>query len=315
MNTVLTHNRVDELAAELQAMLAPGTVLRKFEPMSKRTTLRVGGPADIYLEPSSEADLAKVLRFARQEGIPLMTLGRGSNLLVRDGGIRGLVISLAHPFFSQMTFEGEKVFCGAGVRLRSLAFESKKLSITGFEFLEGIPGSVGGALRMNAGAMGHWMFERVVTVRYMDASGNIHEGTGSSLKPEYRNCAALRQNLALSAKLTGAFGNPQEIEQKLSECSKKRWSSQPAAPSAGCIFKNSLTVPAGKLVDELGLKTTRIGGAMVSDVHGNFIVNDGSAKAKDVLDLIAMIKSIAFQKRGIELHTEVEIVGEEAPLA
>ncbi|MGV3772730.1 MAG: UDP-N-acetylmuramate dehydrogenase [Verrucomicrobiales bacterium] len=314
MNTLLTHHLVDELSAELASLLSPGTVLRKHEPMSRRTTLRVGGPADIYLEPVNESDLATVARFASDREIPFMVLGRGSNLLVRDGGIRGLVVSLAHPSFSEMTFDSETVTCGAGVRLRSLAFESKKRSITGFEFLEGIPGSIGGALRMNAGAMGRWIFERVEMVRHMDRNGVIQESNASDLKPEYRNCPSLRQNLALRARLKGAFGNPVEIEQNLSECSKKRWASQPAAPSAGCIFKNSLTVPAGKLVDELGLKTTRIGGAMVSDIHGNFIINDGSAKAADVLQLIELIKSVARDKRGIDLHTEVEIVGEDEPL-
>jgi UDP-N-acetylenolpyruvoylglucosamine reductase len=178
------------------------------------------------------------------------------------------------------------------------------------EFLEGIPGSVGGALRMNAGAMGGWMFTVVRTVRYMDFNGDIHERPAAEVKVEYRSCPILKNHVALGAVLVGNPAGRDEIAQKMNSCSEKRWKSQPAAPSAGCIFKNPATVPAGKLIDELGLKGMRVGGAMVSDIHGNFIVNDGNATARDVLRLIEIVKQRAKTLRGIDLETEVEIVGE-----
>ncbi|HKI68171.1 MAG TPA: UDP-N-acetylmuramate dehydrogenase, partial [Verrucomicrobiae bacterium] len=184
-------------------------------------------------------------------------------------------------------------------------------NLSGLEFLEGIPGSVGGALRMNAGAMGAATFEAVETVQFMDFEGQIHERTGAEMAAQYRACALLKTHIALSATFKAHPAERAEIEQRMNAYSKKRWGSQPAAPSAGCIFKNPAVISAGRLVDELGLKETRVGGATVSLEHGNFIVNDGSAKARDVLDLIEMVKQRARGERGIELQTEVEIVGED----
>jgi UDP-N-acetylenolpyruvoylglucosamine reductase len=201
--------------------------------------------------------------------------------------------------------------CGAAARLRSVAFEAKKLSLAGFEFMEGIPGNIGGALRMNAGAMGSSIFELVDSVRVMDASGKIEERPASSIPVEYRHCALFRAQIALSAVLRGHSDDRANIDRRMNECSQKRWKSQPQAPSAGCIFKNSLTIPTGRLVQELGLKGTRAGGAMISDVHGNFIVNTGNATARDVIELIDLVKETALRCRGIELHTEVQIVGED----
>jgi UDP-N-acetylenolpyruvoylglucosamine reductase len=163
---------------------------------------------------------------------------------------------------------------------------------------------------MNAGAMGGWMFKTVKSIRYMDFEGQIHERNAGDLKVEYRNCPILKTNVALSAVLTGQPGSKEVIAEKMNACSQKRWSSQPAAPSAGCIFKNPATIPAGRLIDELGLKGMRVGGAMVSDVHGNFIVNNGNASAQDVLRLIEIVKQRAKSARGIDLETEVEIIGE-----
>ena len=163
---------------------------------------------------------------------------------------------------------------------------------------------------MNAGAMGSAMFEVVETVRLMDGGGKIKEQPPAELGVTYRSCAALKANIALEAVLRGEAGAREMIEQRMNEFSRKRWQSQPAAPSAGCIFKNPTTVPAGKLIDELGLKGARVGGARVSAEHGNFIVNDGTATAKDVLDLVELIRRRAADLRGIHLETEVEIIGE-----
>lgn len=298
------------MAAQLRALLSEAAVVRSDEPLAKRTTLRVGGPADIYVEPVGEQDLAAVLRFAAEHALHWFVLGRGSNLLVKDHGYRGVVISLGQPYFSRIDVSGELMVCGAGARLKAVALEAKRHGLGGLEFLEGIPGSIGGALRMNAGAMGGAIFDVVQSVRVMDATGVVNQRRPAELRPVYRSCAALRSHLALSAVLQANPTPREEIEQRLNEYSRKRWSSQPAAPSAGCMFKNPTTVPAGKLIDELGLKGTRVGGAMVSMEHGNFIVTDGTATASDVLGLIEVIKDRARAQRGIELETEVEIVGE-----
>jgi len=302
----------EELSAlkeQLAAKLSPATVLRLNEPLARRTTLRVGGPADVYVEPASEDELAVVLQFCAAHEVPLMILGRGSNLLIKDGGIRGLVICLAHPHFNQIEITGYRLHCGAGAKLKQVAVAARRNGLTGLEFLEGIPGSVGGALRMNAGAMGGWMFDVVESIRFMDYSGEVHDRNADEVEVEYRHCALFKNHLALGAVLKGHPASREVVKQRMDTFSKKRWETQPAAPSAGCIFKNPSTIPAGKLIDELGLKETRVGGAVVSDEHGNFIVNQGAATAKDVLELIEIIKRRAKTERGIELETEVEIVG------
>lgn len=295
--------RMEDLA------LSPETVVRRDEPLARRTTMRVGGPADWYVEPASEADLAAVLVFCRARELPFLLLGRGSNLLVRDAGFRGVVICLAQAAFSRIEVQGGRLSCGAGARLKAVAVEARRQGLAGLEFLEGIPGSVGGALRMNAGAMGGAIFQVVCSVRTMDRRGEIREQSPREMSVEYRRCGALETEIALGALLQGQPGQGEQIERRMSEFSRKRWGSQPAAPSAGCIFKNPATIAAGRLIEELGLKGARVGGAMVSAEHGNFIVNDGSATARDILELIEVIRQRARTERGIELETEVEIVG------
>lgn len=302
-------NRAD-LAAAISSRVSAATVVRCDEPLAKRTTLRVGGPADVYVEPANETDLAAVLQVCAARDELFFVLGRGSNLLVRDGGIRGVVICLAHPGFSAVAICGEQITCGAGAKLKQVAVEAKRAGLAGMEFLEGIPGTVGGALRMNAGAMGAWTFQVLESMRFMDQAGHILERPAAAIPSEYRACALLKNHIALSAVFRGQTATQQAVAQRMSEYSNKRWDSQPAAPSAGCCFKNPAAIPAGKLVQELGLKGTKIGGAMVSFEHGNFITNDGTATAQNVLDLIELIQAKARAARGIELQTEVEIVGE-----
>ena len=165
----------EQLFSELTKALSAESVVRQDESLAKRTTIRVGGPADLYVEPASESDLARVLQFCTAKRLPFLMLGRGSNLLIRDGGIRGVVICLAHPCFSQMTIVEDRLHCGAGVKLKSVAVEARRNGLSGLEFLEGIPGSLGGALRMNAGAMGSWVFDVVETIRFMAPSGQVIE--------------------------------------------------------------------------------------------------------------------------------------------
>jgi len=300
----------EEIADELAGCVSRATVIRRDEPMAKHTTLRVGGPVDVYIEPVSEEDLAGIVKFCGARGVPFFVIGRGSNLLVRDGGFRGVMVCLAHAKFSRIEIDGEHLRCGAGARLKTMAVEAKRNGLSGVEFLEGIPGSVGGALRMNAGAMGGQTFDVVESIRLMDFNGNVHELAPKEMAIEYRNCATLKDHIALGAVFKCKSAPCAEIEARMKAFSEKRWESQPAAPSAGCMFKNPGPVPVGKLVEELGLKGARVGGAVVSVEHGNFIVNDGTATARDVLELIDLLKRRAKAERGIELQTEVEIIGE-----
>ena len=308
-NPVRTEGSV---ADQLALLVSPATVIRCDEPLAGHTTLRVGGPADVYVEPASEEELAAVVNFCGGREIVFFVLGRGSNLLVRDGGYRGVVISLSQPAFCKIEVAGQKLRCGAGAKVKNVVIEARRHGLSGLEFLEGIPGSVGGALRMNAGAMGGATFDVVESVRLMDFDGNIRELAPEKMAPKYRGCDLLKHHIALGAVLKGRADSPESIAQRMSSFSRKRWASQPAAPSAGCIFKNPPAIPAGKLIDELGLKGARAGGAVVSQEHGNFIVNDGSATARDVLDLIEIVKSKVKAERGIELQTEVEIIGEDS---
>ncbi len=302
--------RNDACFAELRRELSPDSLLLKDEPLAKRTTMRVGGRADLFVEPASESDLAVVLRFCNQRQVPFVLLGRGSNLLVRDGGIRGCVISLAHPFFSHYHIAQDRIFAGAGVRLKTLAIQARKHGLAGLEFIEGIPGSLGGSMRMNAGAMGSWLFDVIESIRFMDYHGHICERAASEVHVEYRGCPLFRNHIALGAVLRGSPTDAATVRARMDTFSHKRWESQPRQPSAGCIFKNPKAIGAGRLIDELWLKGTRVGGAVVSEVHGNFIVNDGSATARDVLNLIEVIRDRVRAARGIELETEVEILGD-----
>ena len=299
------------IADELAECVSRATKVRRDESLAKHTTLRVGGPADVYVEPASEADLAGVLTFCNERELPFFVIGRGSNLLVRDGGFRGVVICLAHASFSRIEIDGERLRCGAGAKLKDVAVVAKRNGLSGVEFLEGIPGSVGGALRMNAGAMGGATFNAVESVRLMDFAGHVRELAPKEMAVEYRGCAVLKTNIALGVAFKCRTAPRGEIEQRMKAFNEQRWESQPAAPSAGCTFKNPPAIPAGKLIDELGLKGTRVGGAVVSAEHGNFIVNDGQATARDVLELIAILQARAKEARGIELQTEVEIIGED----
>ena len=298
-----------QIAGELAGCVSLATDICRDEPLAKHTTLRIGGPADVYVEPASEADLVAAVKFCHERSLPFFVIGRGSNLLVRDGGVRGVAICLAQPNFSRIEVAGERLHCGAGAKLKNIAIEAKRNGLGGVEFLEGIPGSVGGALRMNAGAMGGATFNVIESVRFMDHTGKIQELSRAGMPVEYRCCPLLKDHIALGAVFRCLPAPREEIGKRMKEFSERRWASQPAAPSAGCTFKNPATISAGKLIDELGLKGTRVGGAVVSAEHGNFIVNDGNATARDVLELIAILQQRAKTERGIELQTEVEIIG------
>ena len=286
-------------------------VVRWYEPMQKHTTIRIGGPAQVWFEPETEEALGRVVELCGKEGIPLTVVGRGSNLLVRDGGIGGVCVHFGQPGMSRIEVVGGKIRAGAGARLKQIVAVAKANGIMGLEFMEGIPGALGGAMRMNAGAMESWTFETVESVRVMNRKGKVSEVARNEFEVKYRKVPRLVEDIAVGAVLHGKPGNPEEIAEKLKSYSRKRWDSQPAAPSAGCIFKNAEKIPAGKLIEELGLKDTSVGGARISPVHGNFIVNQGGAKAVDVLALMDQVRARARTDRGIELEPEVIVVGED----
>jgi UDP-N-acetylmuramate--L-alanine ligase/UDP-N-acetylenolpyruvoylglucosamine reductase len=300
------------IAENLKEIVGDDGDVRLYEPLSKHTTLRVGGPAQFWVEPRTEKAFSELIRFCRREALPLFVIGRGSNLLVRDGGIRGVVVHPCGGDFDKIDINGHEITAGVGAKLKEVAYAGKSAALGGLEWMEGIPGAVGGGLRMNAGAMGAQTFESVVRVRYLDANGEAHTRERDELEAYYRHFPLLEKNFAVSAVFRGKPAPKEEINRKLDASQEKRRTSQPSAKSAGCIFKNTDSIPAGKLVDELGLKNSRVGKARVSEVHGNFIVNDGGATAEEMLTLIDKIKATAREKRGIELETEVQIVGESA---
>lgn len=300
------------IAERLKEIVGEKGDVRLYEPLARHTTLRVGGPAQFWVEPRSETAFADLIRYCRCENLPLFVIGRGSNLLVRDGGIRGVVIHPCGGEFDRVDVVGNEITAGVGVKLKQVAYAGKAAALGGLEWMEGIPGAVGGGLRMNAGAMGAQTFEHVVRIRYLDGEGNVQTKTPAELEIHYRHVPSLDHNYAVSAVFSGTTSAPEEITRRLDESQEKRRTTQPSAKSAGCIFKNPESGPAGRLVDELGLKDTRVGNARVSEVHGNFIINDGGATAADVIELIEKIKQVARTQRGIELETEVQIVGEPA---
>lgn len=284
---------------------------RLYEPMRRHTTMLVGGPAQFWIEPHTFEAFAEVVNYCRERGVAMRVVGRGSNLLVRDGGIRGAVIHPNGGVFSECRAESGRVIAGAGVRLKKLASVAQSAGIGGFEWMEGIPGNVGGALRMNAGAMGVETFDQVISVTFLDEDGEIRERSREEIVANYRDVPELRRNFALQAVFEGVPDSKDAIQDRWDASRAKRRSSQPVAASAGCIFKNPGDTPAGKLVDELGLKGSHEGQAAVSEVHGNFIVNSGGATATEVLAMIERIKTAARETRGIELETEVKVLGED----
>jgi UDP-N-acetylmuramate--alanine ligase len=227
-----------------------------------------------------------------------------------------VVVHPAGGDFDKIEIHGNEISAGVGAKLKEIAYAARGANLGGLEWMEGIPAAVGGALRMNAGAMSSQTFDHVISVRYLDREGNFHTQERDELDVHYRDFPLLKENFAVSATFRATPAPREKIDLRLQESQEKRRTTQPIAKSAGCIFKNPEKCPAGKLVDELGLKNSAVGKARVSEVHGNFIVNDGGATATEVLELIDRIKQAAKSKRGIELETEVQIVGEsEAGLA
>jgi UDP-N-acetylmuramate--alanine ligase len=305
--------RWDRFADTVRPLLSRAAKLARDEPLAAKTTLRVGGAARVFAEPAGEEDLRTLLQEAKGDNVPIFVLGRGSNLIVPDEGVEGLVISLSNKCWSGFeSLPDGRVRAGAGLRLKNLCGLAASAGISGFEFLEGIPGSVGGALRMNAGAMGGWIFDVVDEVRLMSMDGEVSDRPRSTMHVDYRYCAELREAIALGAILRPmSKSDPSAVGRQIDDYRRKRHESQPREPSAGCMFKNPPGASAGKLIEESGLKGSRVGGAEVSRVHANFVINCGDATSADVLELVRRVRAGVRQAKGVDLEPEVLLYGKE----
>jgi UDP-N-acetylmuramate dehydrogenase len=285
-----------------------GTVLFD-EPMARHTSYRIGGPVDIFIVPVDADDLVAALTILRQRDIPVVILGRGTNLLVRDGGIRGSVVSMEAMAGVERTGE-KRVTAQAGAPLMEVINRCVEWSLAGLEKLAGIPGSVGGAVVMNAGAHGAYIEGVVRAAAILGADGEVYNRTRDELGFGYRTSGLTSTEIILHVDMTLETGDPEEISRVVKEKLDWRRDRQPLSlPSAGSVFKNPHGSPAGRIITEIGLKGTRVGGAEVSTLHANFIVNRGGARASDVLSLIELIVKKARDERGIELEPEIKIVG------
>jgi UDP-N-acetylmuramate dehydrogenase len=281
-------------------------------PMSRHTTLRVGGNAEAVYEASNPEGLSGVVSFLVKEEIPYLVAGRGSNLLVRDGGISGVVIFLAGTF-ADIEFEGSDypdILAGAGLSIVDLLMWCREEGLSGLEFLAGIPGSVGGAVAMNAGAFGKETGSRVREIRLVSQRGQLTVRDRSRLRFSYRD-----SNLEAGIVITNVLfrldrDDPKTVSARIAGCLKRRKETQPLEyPSAGSIFKNPLNDYAGRLMEQAGLKGKRIGGAMISNKHANFIVNKDGATAADILTLIKLAREEVRRSAGVQLELEVQVVG------
>ena len=293
------------------------------EPMNKHTTIRIGGPADVFLRPSGLDDLTAALRIAREENIPFMVLGAGSNTLVKDGGIRGFVITPGKALMDcRVVRESEleaDVEAGAGVGITAFVNFTRDSSLTGAEPLVGIPGTVGGAIVMNAGARGREIKDIVREIPVLTKELEIVKIPREKLEFEYRNLKIPRSHVVTGGLFRLSKGNAEEIAENVRNYQKKRVETQPLqCPNLGSVFKNpqarkkgEMPLYAAQLIDEAGLKNVRVGGARISEKHANFIVNENNAKAEDVIILIGLIRDKIKETTGVVLETEVKIVGED----
>lgn len=286
--------------------------------MSSVTTFRAGGPADFLCTPVSEEQIRALAAFLQEAHIPYLVIGNGSNLLVRDGGIRGVVLQLGSRFSAVTAQEPEDGRDGAfltaqaGAKLSAVGHEAQMRALSGFEFACGIPGSVGGAVRMNAGAYGAEIKDILCCARVLMPDGQVKTCSPQDLQLSYRH-SALDENggMVLSATFRLRCGDPEQIRARMAELAEKRRSRQPLEfPSAGSTFKRPEGHFAGKLIMDAGLKGLSVGGAQVSEKHAGFVINRGGATAADIEALIGEVQNRVFALTGVKLEPEVKIVGE-----
>lgn len=299
-----------DIREKLVALVGEDNVLIN-EPMKKHTTFRIGGVADYFVTPCSILEVREVIKLCRQENVPYYLMGNGSNLLVSDEGYRGVIVQL-YDKFNQVEWNENKAVVMAGCLLSSFGNEAARRSLTGFEFATGIPGTMGGAVTMNAGAYGGEMKDCLLRVRMMDQNGRDRWYDKEELQLGYRTSIAATENLVvLEAEIELVKGDPTAIKNKLSELSLARRSKQPLEyPSAGSTFKRPEGYFAGQLIQDAGFKGMVHGGAMVSDKHSGFVINKDNATAKDVLELIQMVQEGVFRQFGVHLEMEVKKLGD-----
>lgn len=292
--------------------LVPSSNIKYNEPMSKHTSFRIGGPADILLLPGNISELLAAVQWAKSESVPYFVIGAGSNILVKDGGIRGLVIKMGQNF-KQIMINNTSIVATSGIRLSELSKRAAEAGLSGLEFAEGIPGTLGGAVFMNAGAYGGEIGNLVTNVSCLDSKGELVKLSGSQLSFGYRH--SVFQNLdyiILEVELNLVRGEPEEIKAQMREYAGHRKEKQPIErPSAGSVFRRPEGKYVGPMIEELGLKGYCVGDAKVSLKHAGFIINRGQATARDVLDLIAHIQAKVRENYGVELESEIRIIGED----
>jgi len=281
------------------------------EPMSKHTSFKIGGLAECYIKVNNLQELEEIINIANTYKVPLTIIGNGTNILVKDNGIKGIVAKINIKNI-QINEENNVVKVGAGNTLAEVAQILLKNDLTGMEELAGIPGSIGGAIRMNAGAHGKEIKDIIVSATVIDYSGNIKTLSNEEMKFEYRNSIFSKEKyIVLEAELQLNKGNKEEIKQKMQDFAIWRKEHQPLEyPNAGSTFKRGDGFVTAQLIDECGLKGTSIGGAQISTKHAGFIINTGDAKAQDVLELVDLIKQEVFKKFQKEIQLEIEIIGD-----
>ena len=281
-------------------------------PLAPLTSFKIGGTAELFVRPNNLMELLNTLSILKENNIPYFLLGAGSNLLIRDGGVKGAVVCLGDGF-DYAHAKNDYILAGGAVSLAKLASEAKNAELTGLEFASGIPGSLGGAIYMNAGAYGGEMKNVITEVTYIDDDGEVKTLQCEDCKFGYRKSVFTEGNkIIISAKLTLNKGNKDEIIATMRDLNARRKDKQPLEyPSAGSTFKRPEGHFAGALIEEAGLKGYTIGGAQVSEKHAGFVINSDNATAKDVLDLIAYVQKTVKEKSGVTLEPEVKIIGEE----
>ena len=281
------------------------------EPMKNHTSFKLGGPADIFIEPDNTEELAKAIKSLREHDIPYYIIGNGSNLLVSDKGLRVAVVKIGEKFGS-VSIDGNNIIAGCGILLSTLSKMAAKSGLTGMEFASGIPGALGGAVTMNAGAYGGEMKDIVEWVEVLDQDLKLKRLQNTEMKFGYRKSVIEPgKYIVIKCGIRLKKGKPEEINKLMSELTEKRKSKQPInMPSAGSTFKRPEGYFAGKLIEDAGLRGFSLGGAQISTLHCGFVVNNGDAKAQDVYNLIKHVQKVVYEKFNVKLEPEVKILGE-----
>ncbi|OAA86783.1 UDP-N-acetylmuramate dehydrogenase [Clostridium ljungdahlii] len=303
-------NKFKDFATNLEKILDKEDI-KIDEPMKEHTSFRVGGPVDILVTPKKFQEVVDVITLCKEHNIPYYIMGNGSNLLVKDGGIRGIMIKLIK--LNEVKVEDNKIITGSGVSLKDISATALNNKLSGFEFACGIPGSVGGAVTMNAGAYNGEISHVVEGAKVIDSEGKIKVLDRKQLELEYRSSSILKYKYTvLEVTFNLEHGDYEKIKNRVEDLNRRRNEKQPLEyPSAGSTFKRPEGYFAAKLIEDSGLKGKSVGDAQVSEKHSGFIINKGSATAKDILDLIAIVQHKVKEKFNVDLYTEVRVIGEE----